>query len=407
MKRIAVLAVSILVICNLGFAQEEKVKKKKNKKSLSDKIWGGYDSNAIDKNLVINDAFVTEGEKLLQGVIVQALVNDKPFVSDTTDKEGGFSMNLKFDFRYILSFTKTGYVTKLVEIDLTNMPIEAKSEGYDLGKFQMGMIRYTEGMDIENYKVPVARYFYDDINQLIQLDRAFFKTRKKQIALVAVANEEVIEDKLIEEDALQEDYNILIRDADIEFEAKDYKLAKEYYLEALKIKPLAEYPRRQINIINGYLEQDLGLEEKYSTLINQGDEAYGIEDYESAKLAYSSAIKIKTTDPYPRERLKKIEEILAAKAKSEKQEEKKVYSLSNVQISNDTQGFSNELAKKYPQGLTIEKYMEGSKSVERRIIVDGEIGVEYKKITHNWGGVYYFKNEKPANHFIWQKEAIQ
>ena len=53
MKRIAVLAVSILVICNLGFAQEEKVKKKKNKKSLSDKIWGGYDSNAIDKNLVI------------------------------------------------------------------------------------------------------------------------------------------------------------------------------------------------------------------------------------------------------------------------------------------------------------------------------------------------------------------
>jgi tetratricopeptide (TPR) repeat protein len=294
-----------------------------------------------------------------------------------------------------------------VEIDLSNMPISAKKEGYDLGKFQMSMIRYTEGMDIENYKVPVARYYYDEVNELIQLDKAFFKQRKKQVELVAQANQNVVEENQAELDAVQEDYNVLIRDADIEFEAQDYKLAKEYYQEALKLKPLAEYPRKQIKIINGYLAQNLGEEEKYKTLIEQGDEAFETKDFESALLAYKSAIKIKTTENYPREQIKKAEAILAEQAAKKEQAEDKVYSLKNVQISAETKGLSNELAKKYPQGLTIEKFMEGSKSVERRIIVDGDIGVEYKKITHNWGGVYYFKNGKPANHFIWQKEAIQ
>lgn len=410
MKRIVTTLILAFLVIGVANAQKEEKsskKKKKNNKTLSEKVFGKYDSNAVANSLIIDEAYVVEGEKLMKDVIVRALVNNAETAKDTTDKDGGFQFELKFDHRYILSFEKTGYVTKLVEIDLTGMPEKAKYEGYNLGRFRMTMIKYTEGMDVENYKVPVARYHYNSMTELVALDRAFLKKRKEEVELLAQANQKVIDDKAAEDADIQEEYNLLIRDADIEFEAKDYKAAKELYMEAMEIKPLAEYPRKQINIINSYLDQDLNLDEKYNALILQGNEAFKEEDYESAKLAYKSAIKLKTTEAYPREQLTKIDQIIKENSSTVAEKESKDYSLANVQIDSDTQGFSNELAKKYPQGLTIEKYMEGSKSIERRIIVDGEVGVEYKKVTHNWGGVYYFKNGKQSNHFTWQKEAIQ
>ncbi|MBD80162.1 MAG: hypothetical protein CL840_14710 [Crocinitomicaceae bacterium] len=408
--QLSVMLLSMLLCLSVGAQDDKKGKPKKDKngKKWSKKIWGDYDSNAVPFNLAINDAYVTYNDKLLEGVIVNVLVNGEIFMADTTDKEGGFSFNLKFDHRYVLAFIKDQYVTKRVEIDLSNMPAEAKKEGYDLGKFNMGMIKYAEGMDIEEYKIAVARYKYDEINKIIQLDRTYFRKRKELLAVVNKQNEKVLANKDAEDQDLQNDYDILIRDADIEFAAKDYQLAKEFYLEALKLKSLEEYPRKQLKIIEGYLEQDLNAEEKYQALISQGDEAFNVKDYESALLAYKNATRIKTTEAYPRDQVKKIEGLKAAeKAPVAATNEKKNYSLANIKISTENKGLSNELAKKYPQGLTEETYTEGSKTIVRRIIVDGDIGVEYKKIIHNWGGVYYFKNGNAVNHFVWQKEAIQ
>ena len=403
MRKIIAIGFLALVVGVYNTNAQTDKKSKKNKV----KLWGGYDSNAIDKNLIISEAYVVDGEKLLEGVLVDATVNGSVLYSDTTDKEGGFQFALSFDRRYILNFKKDGFVTKKVEIDLTTLPADAKNEGYDLGRFRMSMVRYTEGMNIEDYKVPVARYRYNEVNAMVELDRVYLKERKQILDGVTVNNQLVVANKEAEKDELQEEYNIIIRDADIEFEAKDYKLAKQLYKEAVALKPLAEYPRNQIKIINGYLAQDLGEDEKYQTLIDQGDESFELKDMEAAEIAYKNAIKIKTTESYPREQLSKIEAFNRELALVKTAEKEKVYSLKDVQVASDAIGFSNELAKKYPQGLTVEKYMEGSKSVERRIIVEGEVGVEYKKITHNWGGIYYFKNGKGSNHFVWQKEAIQ
>lgn len=400
------LSVSMTFLSITSNAQNTDVDKKE-KKSIRKKLWGGYDSNAIEKNLIIKDAFVTEGEQLLSGVLVKILLNSAVLDSMQTNKHGGFETKLRFDYRYILEFSKTGFVTKRVEVDLQNIPAEDKKGGYDLGRFQMGMLRYTEGMSIEEYETPVARYFYDQTNRMVVLDRAYLKQRKQKLAEQTVQNEAIVASKQKESDEIQEEYNVLIRDADIEFEAKDYKLAKTYYEEALKLKPLAEYPKQQINIINGFLAQELGEDEKYNALIKQADEAFELKDYSAAKEMYLSAIKIRTTDAYPREQIKKIDEFIASSDKGSGDTKPNNYSLKNVTIDADRAEFCSALAKKYPQGLTEEKYMEGSKSITRRIIVDGDMGVEYKMVTHNWGGNYFFKNGKPISRFIWQKEAMQ
>ena len=172
---------------------------------------------------------------------------------------------------------------------------------------------------------------------------------------------------------------------------------------------MAEYPRTQIKIIDGLLDGKLADDEKYKALIEQADEAYELNENAEAKKMYLAAIKVNTTDAYPRDQIKKIDALLVAKnAKSKSPKKENVnLSLKGVEISSDRAAFCSDLAKKYPQGLTEEKYMEGSKSITRRIIVEGDIGVEYKHVVHNWGGNYFFKNGKPTTRFTWQKEALQ
>ena len=387
--------------------ESKKNKKEKKEKNWTKKVWGDYDSNAVSKNLSINDAYVTYQETMLKDVVVNVLVSGEIFMADTTDKDGGFTFELKYGHRYTLAFNKNGYVTKKVEIDLTTLTVEAKKEGFDLGRFNMGMIKYVDGMSIEEYKIPVARYYYDEVNKIIQLDRNYFKKRKELLAVVQKQNEKVLAGADEDAQVLQNDYDVLIRDADIEFAAKDYKLAKEFYLEALKLKTLEEYPRGQLKKIEALMAQELSVDEKYNALISQGNDAYEAQDYESALLSYKNSIKLKTTEEYPRNQIKKIESLQAASQTTVAEKSKKSYSLAKIQINTENKGYSNELAKKYPQGLTEETYTEGAKTIVKRVIVEGEIGVEYKKVTHNWGGVYYFKNGNPVNYFVWQKEAIQ
>ncbi len=397
----------VMLFVSIGLFGQENETKKDEKEKLTKRLWGGYDSNAIEKNLIIKDAFVTDQDKLLQNVKVALKINNTTVDSMYTDKDGGFSTALKFDYNYKLEFSKAGYVKKFVEIDLTNMPGEFKEEGYDLGRFQMGMVKYVQGMDVEEYKTPVARYYFDDRTKMVTLDRSYLKKKRKEVEKQKERNAKLIAEAKEDKNLIQEEYNVLIRDADIEFEAKDYQLAKSYYKEAIKLKPLAEYPRAQLKIIDGLLDGKLADKEKFDLLVAQADEAFELKEYEESKNLYLSAIKVNTTKAYPRDQIKTIDAILESQ-KVDKEEKKKTdYSLKDVEVSTDRAAFCAELAKKYPQGMTEERYMEGSKSIVKRVIVEGDIGVEYKYVTHNWGGTYFFKNGKPTTRFIWQKEALQ
>ena len=55
-------------------------------------------------------------------------------------------------------------------------------------------------------------------------------------------------------------------------------------------------------------------------------------------------------------------------------------------------GVSKEIAKEYPEGVTEEVYMKGNKEITERVVVRDGRGDIFWKVTHPWGGIYYFKN---------------
>ena len=109
--------------------------------------------------------------------------------------------------------------------------------------------------------------------------------------------------------------------------------------------------------------------DKYNGYLNRGDSAITASNYEFAKVAFNEAIKMKPNEAYPKTRLTDIE----------------------TMIANDAL-FKNELAKKYPVGVTEEKVKEGNLNITRRIVVIGNKGYLYEKKETTFGAVYYAKD---------------
>jgi hypothetical protein len=67
--------------------------------------------------------------------------------------------------------------------------------------------------------------------------------------------------------------------------------------------------------------------------------------------------------------------------------------------------YRKELGNSYPNGVTETVTTEGNKTITTRIVVKDGKGDEYKKVEHNWGGIFFFKNGDAVTERVWNQEA--
>lgn len=110
-------------------------------------------------------------------------------------------------------------------------------------------------------------------------------------------------------------YDKNITEADAFFEKENYNDALRLYTAAFKIKPDEKYPADRINEINEIkrLDAERIAEENYYREIDQADNFFDNEEYESALAAYQRAVYFKS-DQYPKDRIKEIELLLSETA---------------------------------------------------------------------------------------------
>ncbi|MGQ1908309.1 hypothetical protein ACT3CE_00840 [Marinifilum sp. RC60d5] len=132
-----------------------------------------------------------------------------------------------------------------------------------------------------------------------------------------------------EQKAIDQRYNALIAEADVQFGAADYSDSKSNYAGALELKANEVYPKTQIEKINVLLaEQEKqaeeaariaaeqkALNEKYAALIAKADAQFELSDFDASKLNYTDALKLKANEVYPKTQIEKIDVLLAQQQK--------------------------------------------------------------------------------------------
>jgi tetratricopeptide (TPR) repeat protein len=116
--------------------------------------------------------------------------------------------------------------------------------------------------------------------------------------------------------ALRDQYDKEIAEADKLFVAKDYSNARTGYENASQLITTEPYPKQKIKDIDDILKsKDKEKESQYKNLISLGDKAYDSEDFLKAKDNFQKALVIKPNEKYPTDKIKEIDNILAEQQK--------------------------------------------------------------------------------------------
>ena len=116
-----------------------------------------------------------------------------------------------------------------------------------------------------------------------------------------------------------EKYNQFIRQADMQFKAKEYPVSKENYNNALFVRPGDTYASSQIAEIDR-LVAEMQTQQRYGDLIAVADNAFKEKLWDESKRRYQEAQQIRPSETYPRNQISRIdEELLKLSQMAEKQ----------------------------------------------------------------------------------------
>ena len=128
-----------------------------------------------------------------------------------------------------------------------------------------------------------------------------------------------IDDILAKQDARKAEYDTAIKDADEALAVKDYPVAKASYTKASTLKPTEQYPKDQIGKVEALMVGAAKLEQNYLTAVEKGDIALKLNNFVEAKTSFQSASTLKPEEAYPKNKVKEIDDFIAANEAKDKQ----------------------------------------------------------------------------------------
>lgn len=132
-----------------------------------------------------------------------------------------------------------------------------------------------------------------------------------------------ITDLMKNEEVLKNDeqYNKILKVADKYFGEENFDKAIELYKRALTFKPQEEYPQQKLKEIEDIKNQQAAalakqgeIDKQFKELIAKGDQAFGISNFDFAKEKYEAALALKPGEPYPKQKIDEINNLISSQA---------------------------------------------------------------------------------------------
>lgn len=126
-----------------------------------------------------------------------------------------------------------------------------------------------------------------------------------------------LKEKELANDAINRQFQLIIKEADTWFDKEDYMEAKKAYDKALEIKENDAYAieRARLSVVKSKEKTEKEDELLYRKILSKADNYFGMEDFDKAIELYERAIKLRSNDQYPKDKIEEIEAIRNAHVK--------------------------------------------------------------------------------------------
>lgn len=164
-----------------------------------------------------------------------------------------------------------------------------------------------------------AKHYYE-LALKIKPDEQLPQNRIDEIDAIVEAKRKAEQERIANENA----YNEALKEGNMLMTQQKYEDAITAYRKSLEHKPDELVPQQKIKdakemiaSIKKIEAERKAKEEKYNSLIAQGDDAFKAEKFDEARNAYNEALKVKTSEKYPMAKIAEMDRIIAQRAKEE------------------------------------------------------------------------------------------
>ncbi|MCH2214001.1 MAG: hypothetical protein MK086_02410 [Flavobacteriales bacterium] len=202
------------------------------------------------------------------------------------------------------------------------------------------------------------------------------------------------------------DFQQYMSEGHVFFTQKHYLKAIRSYKKAAGVRPYNVYPKVKIADIELSMKDTLELlraaeKENLDKPTEQPkDPKLAKPEDKLPETPQETMNRLNNWEQKEREKLEAVR-----RRKREKEEEPKHQVVSGDVQQLTIEDYRKELGETYPSGVTETVSEEGNKTITTRIVVKKGSGDEYKKVEHNWGGVFFFKNGVAVTERVWDQEA--
>ncbi|MBN4061591.1 MAG: hypothetical protein COA57_14425 [Flavobacteriales bacterium] len=162
----------------------------------------------------------------------------------TMSKDNGeFEFSLIIGNDYLITFSREGYVSKIININTRNIPSQTLKPEYAFEEINVDLFQEIPDLDVSLLKKPIAKINYNKKKDSFEWDMVYNNTIQKQV-------EDLWYKVVKHRRMLQQQYGGYMEDADGKFELKEYVTARVDYVDALDVQPLAKEPKEKIKLID-------------------------------------------------------------------------------------------------------------------------------------------------------------
>lgn len=285
----------------------------------------------VDNVMIYGTVKDLTSSKKLDAVTVTVFKNGAKLIDVPTNASGKYEINLDYGSDYKIMVSKSGFVGKNITIDTRNIPEEERQGGHGMN-IDFSMLTDLPGIDYSILNEPFGKAAYAAGTFAWDIDY----TNKMRDAQARLMKE--YDEKRKREGDAEAQFAKLMQSGTTAMTASDFKKAVDNFTEALTLKPNDAIATAKLSDARMRFEEQENLKkgaEQYNAIIKEADGLFNKKDYAAAKTKYDAAIDLKDTEPYPKQRVKEIDAILADLAKKAEEEKK-----------------AKELQEKYQAALT-------------------------------------------------------
>ncbi len=159
--------------------------------------------------------------------------------------------------------------------------------------------RYNEALAIK----PQEQYPADQLTKIVQLEQ------QREPVVVQQPVVEALVVPPVPTTVVSDLYEEFLTSADDSYNQQDYKVAQYYYQKALNERPDESYPKQRIREISDLINQTMSQNElaAYEEAIKKADQAFAEKQYSISKFHYSKALEVKSWEQYPKDQIQEIQ----------------------------------------------------------------------------------------------------